>query len=113
MKRNRKLITRTWHGIVPIQFKNEFKEYLERTGVRDTTSISGNLGAFVKIVEQDEYAHFFLCTIWDSMDSIVSYAGPNPTIAVTYPEDSRYGLISDPIVIHQEVLSANNPFSLY
>lgn len=104
------MISRTWHGIVPMQFKDAFAVYLDKTGVKDTTSIQGNLGAFVKIIEQREYAHFFLCTIWDSMDSIISYAGENPTIAVTYPDDDKYGLISDPIVIHQEVTTAQNPF---
>lgn len=105
------MITRTWHGIVPVQFKDGFELYLEKTGVSDTKAIRGNLGTFVKIVEQGDYAHFFLCTICDSMESIISYAGQNPSIAVTYPEDCKYQLISDPIVIHQEVTAIKNPFS--
>ncbi len=104
------MITRTWHGIVPIKFKDDFKIYLGETGVSDTTSIQGNRGAFVKVVEQGEYAHFFLCTVWDSMENIISYAGEHPQIAVTYPEDEKFGLISDPIVIHQEVAAVINPF---
>jgi len=104
------MISRTWHGIVPIQLKEAFAIYLGETGVSDTTAIKGNMGAFVKIIEQREYAHFFLCTLWNSMESMISYAGENPTIAVTYPEDDKYGLISDPIVIHQEVTTAKNPF---
>lgn len=104
------MITRTWHGAVPIKFKDEFDTYLGQTGVSDTTSIKGNLGAFVKVVEQGNYAHFFLCTVWDSMESVILYAGKSPEIAVTYPEDERFGLISDPIVIHQEVAEVKNPF---
>lgn len=104
------MISRTWHGIVPIKIKDEFEIYLRETGVKDTTSINGNLGAFVKIVEQGEYAHFFLCTIWDSTGSIIAYAGEDLTTAVTYSEDEKYELISDPIVIHQEVTSVKNPF---
>jgi hypothetical protein len=50
-------------------------------------------------------------TKWDSMESIIAYAGSNPTIAVTYPEDKKYGLISDPIVIIQEVRDDRNPFA--
>lgn len=105
------MITRTWHGIVPLSQKNNFALYLQNTGVNDTTSIQGNLGAFVKVVEQKEYAHFFLCTIWDSMEDIMKYAGSDPAIAVTYPDDDFYGLISDPIVIHQKVTGAENPFA--
>lgn len=105
------LISRTWHGLVPIEMKESFKSYLEVTGVKDTTSLPGNQGAFVKIVDQGNYTHFFLCTLWDKMEDIIPYAGENPSIAVTYPEDEKYGLISDPIVIHQEIKSVRNPFS--
>ena len=44
------------------------------------------------------------------MESVIKYAGEHPEIAVTYLEDSKYGLISDPIVILQEVASCDNPF---
>jgi len=104
------MISRTWHGIVPIQMKDAFKKYEYETGVKDTTAIKGNRGAYLKIIEQGKYAHFFLCTKWDTMDSVVAYAGDKPTIAVTYPEDEKYGLISDPIVVLQEVSDIANPF---
>lgn len=104
------MISRTWHGIVPIKDKGGFEKYEYETGVKDTIKIKGNKGAYLKIVEQGEYAHFFLCTKWDSMASMIEYAGDQPSVAVTYPEDDKYGLISDPIVIIQEVPDDNNPF---
>lgn len=104
------LIARTWHGVVPLHNKEAFLAYENETGIKDTTSLPGNRGAFLKVVEQDEYAHFFLCTFWDNMESVISYAGESPTLAVTYPRDKELGLISDPIVILQEVTSAKNPF---
>jgi heme-degrading monooxygenase HmoA len=104
------MISRTWHGIVPIEFRDAFEKYEYETGVKDTAAVKGNKGAFLKIVEDGQYAHFFLCTKWDSMESMKEYAGESPEIAVTYPEDERFGLISDPIVIHQEVTTAKNPF---
>jgi hypothetical protein len=45
------------------------------------------------------------------MESMNAYAGNNPTVAVIYPEDDKYELISDPIVIIQEVSDDQNPFS--
>lgn len=104
------MISRTWHGIVPIHMKDQFEKYEYETGVRDTTAINGNKGAYLKIVEQEQYAHFFLCTKWDSMESMIAYTGSDPSIAVIYPEDEKYGLISDPIVIIQEVPDERNPF---
>lgn len=104
------MFSRTWHGVVPIQFREGFERYEYETGVKDTKIISGNKGAYLKVVEKGEYAHFFLCTMWESMKSMMEYAGENPTVAVDYPEDAKYGLISDPIVIIQEVTSSDNPF---
>lgn len=104
------MISRTWHGMVPLQHKSGFEKYEYETGVKDTLAIKGNQGAFLKVMEQGEFAHFFLCTKWDSMESMIAYAGNEPAIAVTYPEDAKYGLVSDPIVIIQEVTDAKNPF---
>lgn len=106
------MLSRTWHGLVPLDKKELFAEYLNSTGVKEATSINGNQGAYVHSVEQGEYAHFFLCTVWRSWDDIVQFAGNQPGIAVTYPEDMKYGLISDPIVIHQQVNTNKNPFTL-
>lgn len=41
------------------------------------------------------------------MQIMLEYSGSTPT---TYPEDETYGLISDPIVIIQEVSDERNPF---
>ncbi len=84
------MISRTWHGLVPISKKDTFNEYLYETGVKDMTAIKGNQGAYVHIVEQEQYAHFFFCTIWSEWDDIKKYAGDKPDIAVTYHEDSVY-----------------------
>jgi hypothetical protein len=107
------MISRTWHGLVPLEKKESFSAYLEITGVKDAVELAGNKGAFVKIVDQGDYSHFFLCTLWETKEDILAYAGENPTIAITYPEDEKFGLISDPIVIHQAVINGENPFNRF
>jgi heme-degrading monooxygenase HmoA len=99
------MILRTWHGAVPVEHGDAFEQYLKETGVAEAEALSGNLGAFVKRVEQDDYAHFFLLTYWEGWKAIHAFAGATPHVAVTYPQDRQYGLISDPIVLHQEVAS--------
>ena len=105
------MISRTWHGAVPIKHKQAFYEYEMETGIKESLSVKGNLGTYLHVVDQGEYAHFFLCTIWENMDSVRKFAGNTPHIAVTYPEDEAYQLISDPIVILQEVMTNCNPFN--
>ncbi|GHD67112.1 hypothetical protein [Jeongeupia chitinilytica] len=97
------MIARSWHGVVPALHGDAFAAYLQQTGVAGSTALNGNLGAFVQRVEQDGYTHFFLLTYWTDWAAIHDFAGPQPHIAVTYPEGARFGLISDPIVVHQQV----------
>jgi len=49
-----------------IRKKADFEDHLNKTRVEDAISLDGNLGSYVKIVEQDRHAHFFLCTVWSS-----------------------------------------------
>ena len=105
------MISRTWHGIVPGAQRHRFAAHLAQTGVKEARALKGNRGVYVQVVEQDAFSHFFLCTLWDSWEDVVLYAGSRPGIAITYPGDEQYGLISDPIVIHQEVTTSGNPFA--
>jgi len=104
------LISRTWHGVVPLEHGDAFASYLEITGIQESRSIPGNAAAYVHRVNQNGHAHFFLCTMWLSWEAVRAFAGETPEAAVTYPEDAKYGIISDPIVIHLEVSTGQNPF---
>ena len=99
------MIQRSWHGTVPVEHGDGFAKHLHLTGIAGATGLQGNLGAFVTRITQGNFEHFFLLTYWDSWESICKFSGPAAHIAVTYPEDAKYGLVSDPIVLHQEVPS--------
>lgn len=105
------MISRTWHGLVPKEHARGFEIYLNRTGIREAREIDGNVAVYSISIAQGQYTHFFLCTIWSTWEAIVSYAGNDPAMAITYPEDENYGLLSDPIVLHQKVNTSDNPFS--
>ena len=51
-----------------------------------------------------EIAEFLLITDWDSMEAIKRFAGPNPEIAVYYPEDEAFLLEKELAVTHYEVI---------
>jgi len=104
------VIVRSWHGLVPLQHAEAFAAYLQRTGVSEATALAGNRGAQVTRRSQGAYEHFFLQTYWDNLEAVRAFAGDDYQIAVTYPEDDAYGLISDPIVLHHEVAAVpTNP----
>lgn len=106
------MISRSWHGAVPVKCAEGFDAYLNKTGVAEALSLPGNVGVHTYRQTQGDYEHFFMISYWESMKAVEAFAGPNPHIAVTYPEDSQYGLLSDPIVLHQEVQSLPKEFPL-
>lgn len=91
------MIVRTWHGCVPLQHAEGFARHLERTGVEHAQSIAGNRGALVRQENQGEWAHFFLATYWQDLAAVKAFAGEDYHVAVTYPDDDAFELLSDPM----------------
>ena len=88
------------------RIREAFLEYEVETGVKDTLAVEGNRGAYFEGGRAGGLRSFLPVYKWEDMESMMAFAGPEPTIAVTYPKDDELGLISDPIVIIQEVTSA-------
>jgi heme-degrading monooxygenase HmoA len=84
------MIVRTWHGIVPLEKAEGFRKHLQNTGVAEAKSIKGNKGAYIYSQSQGDFEHFFMVSYWENIESIHSFAGLKPHIAVTYPEDDQY-----------------------
>lgn len=52
---------------------------------------------------QGEWAHFFLATYWQDLAAVKAFAGEDYHVAVTYPDDDAFELLSDPYVFQHEV----------
>lgn len=50
-----------------------------------------------------EWAHFFLATYWQDLAAVKAFAGEDYHVAVTYPDDEAFELLSDPYVFQHEV----------
>lgn len=97
------MIVRTWHGCVPLQHAEGFARHLEKTGVQHARTVAGNRGAFVRRETQADREHFFLATYWQDLDAVKAFAGEEYHVAVTYPDDEAFALLSDPYVFQHEV----------
>ena len=101
------MIARTWHGRVPAAQADAYHAYLLRTGLGDYASTPGNRGVQVLRRTEGEITHFLLFTLWDSLDAIRAFAGPDYERARYYPEDDDYLLEKEPFVTHYEVISTS------
>lgn len=52
---------------------------------------------------QGGWEHFFLATYWQDLQSVKTFAGESYHVAVTYPDDEEFELLSDPYVFQHVV----------
>jgi heme-degrading monooxygenase HmoA len=51
----------------------------------------------------DGKTEFVMFTLWDSMEAIKAFAGPQPEVAVFYADDDRFLVDREMVVSHFEV----------
>ncbi|MBL6444904.1 antibiotic biosynthesis monooxygenase [Fulvivirga sp. 29W222] len=92
------MIARTWHEKVPHTKKDEYWNYLQKTGFQDYTNTKNNLGC-----------HFLLITFWGSVESIKIFADEQYEKSRYHPEDASCLLEIEPFVQHYEVKELKSP----
>ncbi|MDQ3695893.1 MAG: antibiotic biosynthesis monooxygenase [Chloroflexota bacterium] len=100
------MIGRIWVGRTRAAHADAYYQYLLATGLNDYAATAGNRCVHVLRRVDGDVAEFTLLTFWDAWDDIRRFAGPNPEVAVYYPDDDEYLLEKNPRVTHYEVLSS-------
>lgn len=102
------MIARIWQARTRPGMGEAYYEYLEQTGLKEYRATEGFQQVFVLRREIGEETEYVLVTLWDSMDAIRRFAGPEPERAVYYPEDGRYFPEEHlgPLVKHYDVTTA-------
>jgi heme-degrading monooxygenase HmoA len=99
------MIMRIWHGVMKSSRSDDFFNSLMKTGVPWYRSLVGNRGVFVLRRMKEETSDFLLLSLWDSMESIKGFAGPDIDKAIyNFSEDRDYLLELESEVAHYEVL---------
>lgn len=100
------MIARIWRGAVRLEDAEEYAAYIQGTGISDYTSTPGNVSALMLRRDVGDRSEFVTFTVWESMDAIIAFAGPEPEKAVYYPKDDRFLIERPENVEHYEVLSS-------
>ena len=95
-------ITRMWHGKTKIEDAEKYLEYLQKTGINDYKKIPGNLSVEIWRKKENDVCHFWAVTKWNSINSIIQFAGEQFEKARYYPEDKEYLLEFEENVCHYE-----------
>jgi heme-degrading monooxygenase HmoA len=84
------VIARIWQGRTRPRMGKAYLAYLEETGLKDYRATPGFRNVLVLTREIGDATEYVLITLWEDMDAIRRFAGPDPHRAVYYPEDDRY-----------------------
>jgi heme-degrading monooxygenase HmoA len=98
------MIARQWVGETLGSDADVYGKYLEETGVKEIKATKGNRGVWLMRRVHEDRAEFVVISLWDTLNSIKAFAGPEYEKAVYYPEDKQFLLKLDPLVTHYEVL---------
>ena len=100
------MIARIWQGRTRPGMGQAYYGYLESTGLKEYKGTPGFRDVFVLTREVGEQTEYVLITLWDNLEAVKRFAGPEPERAVYYPEDDRYFSESErtPYVQHYRVL---------
>ena len=102
------MIARIWRGAVRREDGDDYAAYMETTGLADYRSTPGNRTAIMLRRDAGDRAEFVMFTLWDSMEAIKAFAGDDPEAAVFYPEDDRFLVERDLVVMHYEATGAES-----
>ena len=103
------MIVRIWHGRTKTTDAQIYRQYVIDTGIKDYTSVRGNLGAQIWQREEGENTHIWTISWWQDTESIEAFAGENIAAARYYDDDKRYLLEFEPEVMHCEVFDFESP----
>jgi heme-degrading monooxygenase HmoA len=96
------MITRIWHGAVPIAKSDEYLGLMRKVAIPDYRAVPGNKGAYALRRINGEVAHFLMLTFWESEEAIRAFAGPDISVAKYYEFDKDFLLEMEPQVTHFE-----------
>jgi heme-degrading monooxygenase HmoA len=99
------MIARIWRGRTPASQANEYFEYLQKTGLKDSRSTNGNQGVYILRRIKDGEAEFLFLSLWESIEAIRRFAGHDHEKARYYSADKDFLLEMEPTVSHYEILA--------
>ena len=98
------MIMREWRAEIRRELRDEYVEYVRRTGLAEYRRTAGNLGAGIAVRDLDERrSEIVTISYWRSLEAIGAFAGTPIDEARYFPEDDRYLLTRPAKVLHYEV----------
>jgi heme-degrading monooxygenase HmoA len=97
------MIARHWRGWTKAHNADAYETLLKNKVLPGLKDIAGYRGGYVLRSDGPEEAEFVVVNLFDSLDAVRLFAGPDYTVAVFEPEARQLLSRVEPIAMHYEV----------
>jgi hypothetical protein len=98
------MIARIWTGATRTRDAAAYQEYTDRVAMPGYAEVAGNrLVLMLRQDRDDDRSEFTMVTLWEGLESVRLFTGPQAETAVFYPEDDRFLVERDRVARHHEV----------
>lgn len=98
------MIARIWRGTALSANAGAYHHHFTKNVAPHLTEIAGYRGAYLLRRDEGGEVEFLAVTLWDSMETIKGFTGPDPTVAVVEPEAQGALADFDNFATHYEVV---------
>jgi hypothetical protein len=102
------MIARRWHGRVPAAKADEYLKLTKDVGLADYRRTPGSIAAWCLHRREGDVVHVETFSFWKDLEAIRDFAGDELTKAKYYDFDPDFLLELEPVVLHFEVIEAEN-----
>lgn len=101
------MIARHWRGWTTIENAGSYERLLRETVLPELKQIEGYCGGYILRNDHEDEAEFVVVNLFESLDAVKRFAGPDYAVAVFEPEAIRLLLRKDAVAVHYEVRASN------
>ena len=98
------MIARIWRGQASVTNADVYYRHFTTNVVPHIKEIPGHIGAYLLRREVEGNVEFIALTLWESIETIKGFAGPNPDVAIVEPEARAVLSSFDEFVNNYEVV---------
>jgi heme-degrading monooxygenase HmoA len=98
------VIARIWTGATRAADADAYEEYMHEVALPGYANVAGNRAVLMlRRARDDDRTEFTMITVWDGLENVIAFAGPDPERAVFYPRDEQFLVERDLTVRHYDV----------
>lgn len=97
------MIARLWKDWTAPEHADAYEKLLRETVLPGLRQIAGYRGGYILRQDGDEEVEFAILNLFDSLDAVRAFAGPDYTVPVFEPEARQLFSKVEPIARHYEV----------